>query len=54
VVVVKTVKWYAACVLTLEQSHCDVIVRAVAQMPDLFTSHALLNMQKQKVCRLWK
>jgi hypothetical protein len=38
---------YAICALTRElMSHCDVIARAVAQMPDLSTSHALLNMQQ--------
>jgi hypothetical protein len=30
----------------------DVIVRAVAQMLDLSTSHALLDMQQPKVSRL--
>ena len=30
-------------------SNCDVIVRAVAQMPDLSISRALLNMQQPKV-----
>jgi hypothetical protein len=30
----------------------DVIVRAVAQMPDLSTSRVLLDMQQPKVSRL--
>jgi hypothetical protein len=30
-------------------SHCDAIVRAEAQMPDLSTSRVLLNMQQPKV-----
>jgi hypothetical protein len=33
-------------------SQSDVIVRAEAQMPDLFTSPALLILQKQRVSRL--
>jgi hypothetical protein len=33
-------------------SHCDAIARVEAQMPDLSTSRALLDMQKPKVSRL--
>jgi hypothetical protein len=33
-------------------NHYDVIVRAVAQMPDSSTSPALLDMQQTKVSRL--
>jgi hypothetical protein len=47
----------ATCALMEESttrlvSHCDAIVRAEAQMPDLSTSHVLLNMQKLKASRL--
>jgi hypothetical protein len=38
------------CALAEDQmkliSHCDVIARVAEQIPDLFISHALLNMQK--------
>jgi hypothetical protein len=33
-------------------SHCDAIVRAEGQMPDLSTSRALLIMQHPNVSRL--
>jgi hypothetical protein len=33
-------------------NHCDAIVHAEAQMPDLSTSPALLHMQQPKVFRL--
>ncbi len=46
----------ATCALTGEStsltSHCDAIVRVEAQMPDLSTFPALLNMQQSKVSRL--
>ena len=51
-----TKKWSATCVLTGETmtkrvSHCDVIVRAKAQMPDLLTSPASLHSQSPRVSR---
>jgi hypothetical protein len=40
---------FVTCALMLEKNHCDAIVRAEVQMPDLSTSHALLNMQQPKI-----